>query len=175
MWIKLTYRKRLFSWRLLHAFNILLKNVAPPLWFLAPPAETSWRRPCARSVRRVTSDWKLQCKVSKIKKNDNMFAAEAGECILLRNVSTSLSRRPSNATRPVTSLGHQVRRKVFWEGPKFLNYVQYYETISNTFFQWRRNFAGRRRPPAPSLVTGLQLLAIAKAAVLSGICLAFFT
>ena len=27
-------------------------------------------------------------------------------------------------TRPVTSLGHQGGRRVFWEGPKFLNYVQ---------------------------------------------------
>jgi len=30
--------------------------------------------------------------------------------------------------RPVTSLGHQVGRRVLWEGPKFLNY-----SMSNTF------------------------------------------
>jgi len=34
-------------------------------------------------------------------------------------------------SRPVTSLGHQKGRRVFWEGPNFLNYV-------NTFFQGGR-------------------------------------
>ena len=35
MWIKFTYRKRLFSWQLLHTSNIVFKNV-PPLWLLVP-------------------------------------------------------------------------------------------------------------------------------------------
>jgi len=43
MWIKFTYRKRLFSWRLLHTSNIVFKNV-PPLWFLAPRTATSWSK-----------------------------------------------------------------------------------------------------------------------------------
>ena len=44
--------------------------------------------------------------------------------------------------RPVNSLGHQGWRRIFWEGPKFLNYVQHI-------------FPGGPLPPAPLLVTGL--------------------
>jgi len=40
--------------------------------------------------------------------------------------------------RPVTSLGHQVRRRVFWEGLKLLTFVQYFQTMSNIFFQWAK-------------------------------------
>jgi len=57
--------------------------------------------------------------------------------------------------RPVTSLGHQGWRRVFWEGPKFstlcpivFNYAQ------QIFPGGAKRFAGRLRPPFP-LVTGL--------------------
>jgi len=51
--------------------------------------------------------------------------------------------KPSAAntyTTPVTTLGQQEGRRVFREGPKFLNYVQYFQTVSNTFFHGGRKF-----------------------------------
>jgi len=36
--------------------------------------------------------------------------------------------------RPVTSLGHQEGEEFSESGPHFLNYVQYLQTMSNTFF-----------------------------------------
>jgi len=48
--------------------------------------------------------------------------------------------------RPVTSLGHQVGRRVFCEGPTFLNYVQH-------IFQGGGDFGGGVR--SLPLVTGL--------------------
>ena len=60
-------------------------------------------------------------------------------------------------SRPVTSLGHQAGRRVFWVGPKvfklcpiFLNYVQH------TFPGGTKNFAGELLPSTSPLVTGLQ-------------------
>jgi len=44
-----------------------------------------------------------------------------------------LENRVMPATRPVTSLGQQEGWRVFWEGPKFLNYVQQFWTMSNSF------------------------------------------
>jgi len=46
--------------------------------------------------------------------------------------------------RPVTSLGHQEGRSEEFSGrgPNFLNYVQYFQTISNTFFQGGENSKG---------------------------------
>ena len=43
--------------------------------------------------------------------------------------------------------------KSLWEGPNFLNYVKFFKTMSNTFFQrGRKNFQGDYAPP---LLTGL--------------------
>ena len=53
-------------------------------------------------------------------------------------------------SRPVTSLGHQRRQRVFWEGPKILNYVQH------IFPGGRKNFQEGLSLCAP-LVTGLVL------------------
>jgi len=48
-------------------------------------------------------------------------------------------------TMPVTSLGHQEGRRVFWEGPKFLNYVQQCRTaVSPTHFPERE----KKRAPS---------------------------
>ena len=52
---KVYIRKRSFSWRLLHASNIVFKYV-PPCDF-GPPAATSWRRP-----------WAYLCKVAPMAK-----------------------------------------------------------------------------------------------------------
>jgi len=46
-------------------------------------------------------------------------------------------------SRPVTSLGHQGRRRVFWGRPKF------YTHSTNTFFQGDEKFPKRASPPAP--------------------------
>jgi len=49
-------------------------------------------------------------------------------------------RSMSLTRRPVTSLGHQEGRRVFWEWPKFLNYVRYFPIVPNIFFQGRKFF-----------------------------------
>ena len=58
---------------------------------------------------------------------------------------------PWKTGTPVTSLGHQEKRRVFWEGPNLLNYVQYFQTGSNTFFQGGGNVSkgsfATLRPP----------------------------
>jgi len=61
-------------------------------------------------------------------------------------------------SRPVTSLGHQEGRRVFWEGPKFfelcpviLNDVQY------VFPREAKIFLGGASPPCSPLVTGLMV------------------
>jgi len=64
-----------------------------------------------------------------------------------------LSKKPIHQTvlpRPVTSLGHQVERRVFWDGPNFSNYVQQqkFSTMPNIFSR------GGESLPSP-LVTGL--------------------
>jgi len=41
--------------------------------------------------------------------------------------------------RPVTSLGHQGGEEFSESGPIFLNYVQKFSTIPNTFLQGRQN------------------------------------
>jgi len=63
-------------------------------------------------------------------------------------VTTEVDKRENS--RPVTSLGHQEGRRVFWEGPKFfelcpifLNYVQH------NFLGRAKNFLGGIGPPAP--------------------------
>jgi len=62
--------------------------------------------------------------------------------------------------RPVTSLGHQEGDEFSESGPNFLNYVQYYLILSNTFFQRVQNIfcGGIRLPCGPTLVTGLDAL-----------------
>jgi len=56
-------------------------------------------------------------------------------------------------TRPVTSIGHQVGRRVFWEGPKF------YEQRPIVLNYFHHNFPGGAKKFAggslPTLVTGL--------------------
>jgi len=59
---------------------------------------------------------------------------------LLSVVNPEGKKGKSLPLRPVTSLGHQGWWRVFWEWPKFLNYVQYFQTTSNTFFQRRIKF-----------------------------------
>ena len=60
------------------------------------------------------------------------------------------------ARRPVTSLSHQEGRRVFREGAEiFLNYVQYFKIMSNTFFPGRaKNVLGRASPPRAPLGYG---------------------
>jgi len=54
-------------------------------------------------------------------------------------------------TRPVTSLGHQGWRRVFWEGPKFFKLCPIVCNCAQQNFPWRaKSFAGRF-----PLVTGL--------------------
>jgi len=48
-------------------------------------------------------------------------------------------------------------RRVFWEGPKFLNYIQQFLTTSSVFFQGgAKNFSWGLRPFA-ALITGLHI------------------
>jgi len=54
--------------------------------------------------------------------------------------TTFFSFKAAVPCRPVTSLGHQEGRKFFWEGQKFLNCVQKFQTMSNIFFQAGRKF-----------------------------------
>jgi len=54
--------------------------------------------------------------------------------------------------RPVTSLGNQEGRRVSERGSTFLKSVQYFQTISNTFFQGGKNFLRGLWLPAPPLV-----------------------
>ena len=54
---------------------------------------------------------------------------------------------PGLEIRPVTSLEHRERRRVFKEGPNFLNYVQYFQTKCNTFFHGVENFSRGVSPP----------------------------
>jgi len=53
---------------------------------------------------------------------------------------------------PVTSLEHQEGQRFFEMGPNILNYVQYFQTMSYTFFQQGRKFSRGGFDP---LVTGL--------------------
>jgi len=57
-------------------------------------------------------------------------------------------RHTAVTTRPVTSLGHQVGQRIFWEGPTFFQLWPAFWTMSNTFFQGRRkSLQGELRPP----------------------------
>ena len=60
-------------------------------------------------------------------------------------------------TRPVTSLGHQEGRRVFWEGPNFFFAVSnIFKLYPTHFSRGTKNFLGGLRPlPAPPLATGL--------------------
>jgi len=51
--------------------------------------------------------------------------------------------------RPVTSLGHQGggSEEFSERGPSFLNYVQYFQTRSNIFFQSGRKLSKGPSPP----------------------------
>jgi len=49
--------------------------------------------------------------------------------------------------RPVTSLGHQEGKEFSERGPNFLNYVQNFKIMSNTFFQGGEKFSKGSWPP----------------------------
>ena len=53
----------------------------------------------------------------------------------------------NSVTRPVTSLGHQGGEEFSERCPNFLNYVQYFQTMSKTFFQWGEKFSRGSWPP----------------------------
>jgi len=58
--------------------------------------------------------------------------------------------------RPVTSLGHQEGRRVFREGPKFLELCpKFLNYVQHIFPGGAKNFLGALLPPAPPLVTSL--------------------
>jgi len=96
----------------------------------------------------VTITWQQICKGS-------FCITVAGVCcmrLLNADILTSNVARQWHADSPVTSLGYQGGRKVFWEGPKFfalcpidLNYVQ------NIFLGWGEKFyrEGFAPPCAP--------------------------
>ena len=51
-------------------------------------------------------------------------------------------------TKPVTSLGHQGRRRVFWEGPKFFKLCPIvFNYAHHIFSRGTKNFVGRLAPP----------------------------
>jgi len=107
------------------------------------------------ATRKVTSIYKTQKSLQK-----KIFAVLmwANSCINTVNLSYCLHLTiifkltadvlAYNTSRPVTSLGHQVRPRAFWEGTKFfklcpiiLNYVQH------IFPRGANNVVGGLRPP----------------------------
>jgi len=62
-------------------------------------------------------------------------------------------KRTAGTSRPVTSLGHQSGRRIFWEGPKFFK-------VCPTHFSWEaKKLLGVFSPPSPPwLRTWMQVL-----------------
>ena len=58
--------------------------------------------------------------------------------------------------RPVTSVGHQEGRRVFWEGPKNFGLCPIVlNDVQHIFPEGEKIFLGGIHPPAPPLVAGL--------------------
>jgi len=70
---------------------------------------------------------------------------------------------PIAVSMHVTILGHQVKRRAFWGGPNFFNFVQCFQPMSNTFSRGRgrKHLQGFSPPLCSLLVTGLAVSHVA--------------